>query len=84
MACGSFKDLARKTASDTILRDKAFNIAGNSKQNGYQRGLTSIVYTFFEKNSASLADKSAKDSGVNNEIKQNQQLVEESHTPIKI
>ena len=79
MACGSIKDLARKAASDTILRDKAFNIAGNSKQNGYQRGLNSIVHTFFDKNSASLTDKSAEGSGVNNEIKQNQQLVEESH-----
>ena len=31
MACGDFKDLARKTASDKVLRDKAFNIA--KKQN---------------------------------------------------
>ena len=84
MGCGSFKDLARKTAFDTVLRDLISNIAGNSKQNGYQRGLTSIVYKFFDKNSASVTDKSAKGSGVNNEIKQNKQLVEESHTPIKI
>ena len=27
MAYGDFKDLTRKTASDKILRDKAFNIA---------------------------------------------------------
>ena len=27
MAYGDFKDLARRTASDKILRDKAFNIA---------------------------------------------------------
>ena len=29
MAYGDFKDLARRTASDKILRDKAFNIAKN-------------------------------------------------------
>ena len=31
MAYGDFKDLARRTASDKILRDKAFNIAKNPK-----------------------------------------------------
>ena len=47
MAYGDFKDLARKTAYDKVLRDKAFNIAKNPKYDGYQRGLTSIVYKFF-------------------------------------
>ena len=49
MADGDFKDLARRTASDNVLRDKAFNIAKNPKYNGYQRGLASMVYTFFDK-----------------------------------
>ena len=31
MAYGDFKDLARRTASDKFLRDKAFNIAKNAK-----------------------------------------------------
>ena len=31
MACGDFKDLARKTASDKVLRDKVFNTAKNPK-----------------------------------------------------
>ena len=31
MAYGDFKDLARKTASDKVLIDKAFNIAKNPK-----------------------------------------------------
>ena len=38
MAYGDFKDLARRTASDSILRDKAPNIAKNPKYDGYQRG----------------------------------------------
>ena len=41
MAYGDFKDLARRTASDNILKDKAFNITKNSKHEGYQRGLVS-------------------------------------------
>ena len=58
MAYGNFK------ASDKVLRDKIFNIAKNLKYDGYQRGLASMVYKFFDKMSASLADKSTKGSGV--------------------
>ena len=42
MAYGHFKDLTRRTASDKMLRDKAFNIAKNPKYDGYQRDLASI------------------------------------------
>ena len=35
MAYGDFKDLARRTASDKVLRDKAFNIAKNPKYDRY-------------------------------------------------
>ena len=57
--------LARRTASDKVLRDKAFNIARNPKYDGYQRGVASMVHKFFAKKSSG--------SGVNmnetNEIK---------------
>ena len=46
---GDFKDLARRTASGKVLRDKAFNIAKNPIYDGYQTGLAAIVYTFFDK-----------------------------------
>ena len=49
MAYGDFKDLVRGTASDKVLRDKAFNIANNPKYDGYQRGLAVMVYNFFDK-----------------------------------
>ena len=49
MVYGDFKDLTRRTASDRILRDKAFNIAKNPKYDGYQRGLVSVVCMFFDK-----------------------------------
>ena len=48
MAYGGFKDLTRRTASDKILRYKAFNIAKNPKYDGYQRGLASMIYKFFD------------------------------------
>ena len=52
MAYGDFKDLARRTASDKILRDKVFNIGKNLKYDGCQRGLASMVYKFLDKKSA--------------------------------
>ena len=51
MAYGDFKDLKRRTQSDKVLKDKAFEIASNPKCDGYQRGLASMVYKFFEKKS---------------------------------
>ena len=47
MAYGEPKDLARRTESDKILRDKTFIIASNPKYDGYQRGLASMVYKFW-------------------------------------
>ena len=82
MAYGGFKDLARRTASDKGLRNKAFNIAKNPKYDGYQRGLVSMVYKFFDKKFASLPDKSVSSSGVNIEVKPSEQLVEELHKSI--
>ena len=68
------------------MRNKAFNIAKDLKYNRYQRGLTSKVYKFLDKKSASLADKATKGSGVttltNKSSSQNQQLAEELHKPI--
>ena len=43
MTYGDFKDLARRAASDKVLRDKAFNFAKNLNYDGYQRGLASVV-----------------------------------------
>ena len=45
------KDLINRTKADKVLRDKAYNIASNPKYDGYQRGLASMVYKFFDKKS---------------------------------
>ena len=82
MDYGGFKDLKRRTASANIFRDKAFNIAKNPQYDGYQRGLASKVYKFFDKKSALLPDKSVSGSGVNVEVKHNEQLAKELHKPI--
>ena len=57
MAYGDFKDLARRTASDKVLRDKAFNITKNPKYDGYQRRFLSMVYKFFHKKNVVLIKK---------------------------
>ena len=49
MAYGDFKDLAKRTVSDKVLRDKPFNIAKNPKYDRYQRGIAFVVYKFFDK-----------------------------------
>ena len=79
------KDLTKRTVADKILKNKAFDIAKDLKYDGYQRGLASMVYKFFESKVAS-PDKKSEGSGakhVNTKlIPQNEQLVEELHKPI--
>ena len=72
MAYEKSKDLAKRTQSDKVLRDKAFKIASDPKYDGYQRGLASMVYKFF--------DKKSSGSGIVNEP--NYQLANELHKPI--
>ena len=53
------------------MRDKAFNIAENSKYDGYQRGLALMIYIF--------SDKKPKGRRFKIEVKPDEQLVEELH-----
>ena len=73
MAYGDFKDLTNRTAADKVLRDKAFNIAKDSKYDAYQGGLVSIVYKIFDKKTFGSSIKS---------MPQNEQLAEELYKPI--
>ena len=54
------------------MRDKAFKIASSLKYDGYQRGLSSTVYKFF--------DRKSSGTGIANEP--NYQLANEIHKPI--
>ena len=82
MAYGDSKDLKKRIAADKVLRDKAFNIAKDPRYDGYQRGLTSMIYKFFDKKTkgsgvTTLANKSAIKSTPENEL-----LTDELHKPI--
>ena len=74
------KDLIKRTVADKVLKNKAFDIARDPKYDGYQRGLASMVYKFFELKVAS-PDKKSEGSGAKL-IPQNEQLADELHKPI--
>ena len=67
------KDLTKRTVADKILKDKAFDIAKDPKYDGYQRGLASMVYKFF--------DSKVSGSGAKL-IPENEQLANELHKSI--
>ena len=80
MAYGKTKGLIKRTQSDKVLKNKTFKIASDPKYDGYQRGLASMIYKFFDKKSkgsgiiSSLANKSANEP--------NSQQANELHKPI--
>ena len=51
-AYADHKDLINRTEADKVLKDKAYDIASNPEDDGYQKGLASMVYKFFDKRSA--------------------------------
>ena len=73
------KNITRRTIADKILRDKAFNIAKDTKYDGYQRGLASMVYNFFDKNSAGSGAKHVNNTKL---ASQNQKLAAGLYKPI--
>ena len=46
------KDLATRTQSEKVLRDKAFKLENDPKYDGYQRGSASMICKFFNKMSS--------------------------------
>ena len=67
------KDLTKRTNADKNLKNKAFDIAKDPKYDGYQRGLASMVYKFFD---SKVSGSGAKP------IPENEQLANELHKPI--
>ena len=49
MAYGEFKDLNRRIFANNVLRNKEFDIAKDSKYDGYQCVLASMLYKLFDK-----------------------------------
>ena len=67
------KYFTKRTVADKILKNRAFDIAKDPKYDGYQRGLASMVYKFF--------DSKVSGSGAKL-IPENEQLANELHKPI--
>ena len=64
-------DLAKRTISVKILKDRAYEIARNCGYNGYQRALASMIYNFSDKKTGSGEIASVND-----------QLAEELHKSV--
>ena len=74
MAYVDFKYFTRRTASDKVLRYKAFNIAKNRKYEWYQHGLAWMVYKSF--------DKKASGGAIKNQHMSNEELAKKFRKPI--
>ena len=74
MVYADFKDLNRRIFADKVLRGRAFNIVKDPKYDGYQHGLASMVYKFF--------DKKTSGSGIKNENISNEELAEELYNQL--
>ena len=75
-AYADHKDLINRTKLDKFLRDKAYDIASNPEYDGYQRGLASMVYKFF--------DKKSMGSGIKKDTTKSSSLIlaDELHKPV--
>ena len=79
-AYADHKDLINRIKSDKILRDKAYHIASNPEYDGYQTGLASMVYKFFDKKSmgSGIARDTIKSSSLE---RSSSKLADELHKP---
>ena len=75
-AYAKYKDRANRRQSDFVLKNKALKIATDPRVNGYQRGLASTVYMFF--------NERTKGSGINLQANSlnNEILAEELHKSV--
>ena len=77
-AYADHKDLINRTEADKVLRDKVYDIASNPQYDGYQRGLASMVYKFFDKKAMESGFKKLK----NTTKASSSILADELHKPI--
>ena len=76
-AYADHKDLINRTEADKVLRDKAYNVASNPEYDGYQSGLASMVYKFFD-------SKVSSGSGTKKDMTKSSSLIlaDELHKPV--
>ena len=86
-AHAKYKDVENRLISDQKLRNSAYDIASSPKYDGYQRGLASMVYKFFDSKVAPLDKKimsgkgNAKHSSLER-MENNKSLAEKLHKPV--
>ena len=75
-AYAKYKDRLNRRQSDIVFKNKALKIASDPRYNGYQRGLASMVYKFF--------NERTKGSGINLQANSlnNGIITEELHKPV--
>ena len=82
-AYADHKDLINRTEADKVLRDKAYDIASNPEYDGYQRGLASMVYKFFDKKLTAEPSALARTGGGFKKLKNSSSiLADERHRTI--
>ena len=82
-AFADHKDLIKRTKSDKVLKDKAYDIASNPEYDGYQRGLVSMVYKFFDKKSMGSGFKKLKNTTKSSSLECSSSiLADELHNPV--
>ena len=82
-AYADHKDLNNRTKSGKVLRDKAYDIASNPEYDGYQRGLVSMVYNFFDKTSMRSEVKKLKNTKKSSFLERSSLiLADELHKPV--
>ena len=80
-AYADHKYLINRAKAGKVLIDKAYDIASNSKYDGYQRGLASMVYNFFDKKSTGTG--TAEPSSLERIVKDSSlMLADELHKPV--
>ena len=80
-AYADHKDLINRTEADKFLRDKVYDIASNPEYDGYQRGLASMVYKFFDKKS--MGSGIEKDAAEPSSLERSSLiLADELHRPV--
>ena len=72
--------LLTRIVKDKVLRDTAYDIASNPEYDGYQRGLASMVYKFFDKKT--MGSGAAEPSSLERVNNESLKLSDELHKPI--
>ena len=74
-ACAKYKDRLNRKQSDIVLKNKTLKIATDPRFNGYQGGLASMIYNFFNERTKG-SGINLQESSLNNEV-----LAEGFHKP---